>query len=215
MSASSEKKRRQNEREQGVEKRQLAQREAEEKAKKSKTNWTIGTVLVVLLLVVIFVLNSSLPYQMTAFSAGNETFNAAEMKYFYANAYNSMYSYLGWFGVDTSKSLADQECSMLPDGGSWQDYLRQQAQDSAKWMQAMYEEAQANGYTLSEDGQKRGGFPCFFGGDREKQQYEREKVPESRVWHRRDGKHAQGPVEQEHSRQRVCGICSEWLYLYG
>ena len=59
MSASSEKKRRQNEREQGVEKRQLAQREAEEKAKKSKTNWTIGTVLVVLLLVVIFVLNSS------------------------------------------------------------------------------------------------------------------------------------------------------------
>ena len=154
MSASSEKKRRQNEREQGVEKRQLAQREAEEKAKKSKTNWTIGTVLVVLLLVVIFVLNSSLPYQMTAFSAGNETFNAAEMKYFYANAYNSMYSYLGWFGVDTSKSLADQECSMLPDGGSWQDYLRQQAQDSAKWMQAMYEEAQANGYTLSEDGQK-------------------------------------------------------------
>ena len=108
MSASSEKKRRQNEREQGVEKRQLAQREAEEKAKKSKTNWTIGTVLVVLLLVVIFVLNSSLPYQMTAFSAGNETFNAAEMKYFYANAYNSMYSYLGWFGVDTSKSLADQ-----------------------------------------------------------------------------------------------------------
>lgn len=154
MSASSEKKKRQSEREQGVEKRQLAQRQAEEKAKKSKTNWTIGTVLVVLLLVVIFVLNSSLPYQLSAFSVGNETFNAAEMKYFYSNAYNSMYSYLSWFGVDTSRSLADQECSLMADGGSWQDYLRQQAQESAKWMEAMYEEAQANGYTISEDGQK-------------------------------------------------------------
>ena len=152
MSASSEKRRRQAEREQGIDKRQVAQREADEKAKKSKKNWTIGTVLIVLLLVAVFVLNSSLPYRLPAAKIGHETYSAGQMNYFYTTSLNSMYSYLSMFGVDMNTDLDDQECALLEDG-SWEDYFQQQAVTSATYVQALYEEALANGFTLSEEGQ--------------------------------------------------------------
>lgn len=149
MSASSEKRRRQSEREQGVEKRQMARREAEEKAKKSKTSWTIGTVLVVLLLAVIFVLNSSLPYKIPALTVGSKTYSAAEVKYLYSGMYRNLSAY-GL--VDTGTSLSEQECMYLEDGGTWDDYIKQNITDSLKEMQLLCDEAAAAGYTISEDG---------------------------------------------------------------
>lgn len=147
MSASSEKKKRQAERQQGIEKRQAVQRETEEKAKKSKRNWTIGTVLIVLLLVVILVANSSLPYKLSAVTVGDATYSAAEMNYFYNFAYSNNYYYMSMMG-----GSLDSECGLM-ENGTWRDYFKQQAVNSATSVQAMYEQAIANGYTISEEGQ--------------------------------------------------------------
>lgn len=124
MSASSEKKRRQSDREQGVDKRQQARREAEEKARKSKRNWTIGGTLIAVLVVVILLLNSSLMYKLPAVSVGDESFTAAEVNYIYFTN-----SYSQYFGPEYTAGVVAQ-------------------------YQALYSEAQAAGYTLSEDGQK-------------------------------------------------------------
>lgn len=102
MSASSEKRRRQNEREQGVDKRQQARREAEEKARKSQRNWTIGGVLIAVLVVVILLLNSSLMYKLPAVTIGGETFSAAEVNYFYYTNYGQ------YFGAEYATSAMVQ-----------------------------------------------------------------------------------------------------------
>lgn len=155
MSASSEKRRRQDERLQGTEKRQVSQREAEEKARKSKKNWTIGGVLIVLLVAVIFILNSNLLYQLPAMTvengtSGGTTYSAAEVKYYY----NGMYQNIAAYGlVSTSIPLDEQECTYLEDGGSWDDYIKQEVTTSLMHMQAVYDQAVSAGYTISEDGQ--------------------------------------------------------------
>lgn len=122
MSASSEKRRRQSEREQGLDKRQQARREAEEQARKSQRNWTVGGVLIAVLVVVILLLNSSLMYKLPAVTISDKTFSAAEVNYFYYNNYGP---YLGTEYVTEAMTR----------------------------YQALYEEAQNAGYTISEEGQ--------------------------------------------------------------
>lgn len=152
MSASSEKKRRQAEREQGVDKRADAQREAEEKAKKSQLKWRLGTAAIVVFVALCIILNTSLPFQMTAVKVGSENLSAAEMNYFYANAYYNYSSYFSMFGVDTTAPLGSQNCPLMEDG-TWRDFLLQEATESARTVEALYQDAVANGYTLSEAGQ--------------------------------------------------------------
>ena len=151
MSASSEKKRRQAEREQGIDKKAELQREADEKAKKSQLKWRLGTAAIALFVVLCLVLNSSLPFKATAVKVGDESFTAAEMNYFYANAYYEYYEYMNMFGVDFSAPLQSQEC-LLAEEGSWHDFLVDYAMESALGVEALYQEAIAAGYELSEDG---------------------------------------------------------------
>jgi len=151
MSASSEKKRRQAERQQGIDKKAELQREAEEKAKKSRLKWRLATAGIALFVVLCLVLNSSLPFRANAVKVGDEAYSAAEMNYFYANAYYENYDYMRMFGVDFNAPLQSQEC-MLMEEGSWQDYLTDAAKTSAHGMAALYQEAVAAGYELSADG---------------------------------------------------------------
>ena len=144
MSASSEKKRRQSEREQGIDKAAAAKSEEEARNKKSKRNWTIGTVLIAVLLIAIFVLNSSLIYKLPAATVDNRTFSVGSMNYFYTNV-SSPYSY---YGIDTS-GVKDSET-----GETWNDYFKTQAVENAKYLEGLYEKAVADGFTLSEEGQK-------------------------------------------------------------
>lgn len=153
MSASSEKKRRQAEREQGVDKRAEAKREAEEKAKKSQLKWRLGAAAIAIFVVLSLVLGSSLPFRMTAVKVGGTAYSAAEMNYFYNNAYYDYSQYMSMFGVNTSLPLDSQECALLEEG-SWRDYLRQQAVASAQGLEAIYQEAVANGFELSAEAQE-------------------------------------------------------------
>lgn len=151
MSASSEKKRRQAEREQGLDKKLEAQREAEAKAKKSQLKWRLCTVAIAVFIALCIILNTSLPFQMTAVKVGSENLSAAEMNYYYANAYYNYSGYFSMFGVDTTKPLKSQECVLMEEG-TWHDFLLQEATESARSLEALYQDAMANGFTLSEEG---------------------------------------------------------------
>lgn len=151
MSASSEKKRRLAEREQGINKRAEAQREAEEQAKKSQMKWRLGMAAIGLFVVLSILLNTSLPFRMTAVKVGDTAYSAAEMNYFYTNAYYQYYQYMSMFGVDFSQPLENQDCVMAEDG-SWKDFLMDEAMLTAKSLKAMNDAAAAAGFEISEAG---------------------------------------------------------------
>ena len=151
MSASSEKKRRQEERLAKAEKKAAVQREAEEQAKKSQLKWRLAMVGIAVFVVLSIVLNTALPFRMTAVKVGGENYSAAEMNYFYANAYYQYYDYLSLFGVDLSQPLQNQDCA-LTEEGSWFDYLMDQAKANVEGVEAMCQAAAAAGYELSEEG---------------------------------------------------------------
>ncbi len=151
MSASSEKKRRQEERAQGIDKRVDAQHEAAKKKATSKRNWTLGTIALALLLALIIVLNTSLPFAMTAVKVGDKNYSAAEMNYFYTNSYYNNYNTMSMLGVDFRRPVNTQKCLLMEDG-TWRDYLIEDAIATARSMEAVYSDAMKNGYELSEEG---------------------------------------------------------------
>lgn len=149
MSASSEKRRRQTNRDQGVDKRSLAQREAEEKAKKSNRNWAICGVLIAVLVVGILLVNAFM-YQIPALKVGGQNYSAAEVKYYYTEMY---YTYLSYGMVNNATPLEEQICSLAEEEGTtWDAYLKQQVTTRLETNQALYEQAQAAGFSLSDDG---------------------------------------------------------------
>ncbi len=151
MSASSEKKRRQEEKVLNAEKRAAEQREADAKAKKTQLKWRLGMGAIALFVIFSIVLNTSLPFRMTAVKVGDTAYSAAEMNYFYANSYYNYYQYMNMFGVDFSQPLKNQDC-VLAESGSWFDYLVGQATDSVRSLEALYQEAVKDGYEISDEG---------------------------------------------------------------
>lgn len=158
MSASTEKKNRQAAREAGTDKKMLAAQEAARKKAQSKRRWTIGTILVVLLIAAILFLNSGFLYTgTTALTVGERKYSPAEVNYRYANDYlnfaNQYGSYASVFGLDTSTGLAgldDQSCPMLEDG-TWKDYFLDSASISLMETTALYDYAVANGIALDDE----------------------------------------------------------------
>ena len=159
MSASTERKNRQAARAAGTDKKMLAAQEAAKKKKESKLRWTIGTVAVVLLIALIFFLDSGFLYTgTTALTIGDTSYSPAEVSYYYANEYhnfvNQYGSYASLFGLNTSNGLSGldkQECSMLEDGGTWRDYFLQAAERDMTQIKAYTDYAAANGISLDAD----------------------------------------------------------------
>ena len=159
MSASTEKKNRQAARAAGTDKKTLAAQEEAKKRAKSRRNWTLGTIGVVLLVALILFLNSGFLYtHTTAATINGQSYSPAELNYYYANQYNAFVyqygNYAGIFGLDTSSGLAgaaDQSCSMLEEGGTWKDYFLQSAYVQIEQNQALVNYAKENGITLSDE----------------------------------------------------------------
>ncbi len=87
----------------------------------------------------------------TAAVANNHKLSPAMLNYYYMNAYQNMQSYMGSY-LDTETPLSEQEYT--GEGfDTWADYMLDYAVSSAANTYAIYDEAMANGYTLSEDGQ--------------------------------------------------------------
>ncbi len=158
MSASTEKKNRQAAREAGTDKKLLAAQEEAKKQAKSKRRWTIGTILVVLLIAAIIFLDSGFLYKnTTAVTVGDAGYSPAEVNYQYASQYyswvNQYGSYASMFGLDTSTGLAGldaQDCAMS-DGGTWKDFFLDRAVETLVQNQALLDYAAENGITLTDE----------------------------------------------------------------
>lgn len=159
MGASTEKKRRQEAREAGTDKKIIAAKAEAEKAKKSKIKWTLGTVAVVLLLALTLFLNSSFFYtSTTAASVGDENYSPAELSYYYANQYytwlNQYGGYASLFGLDTSMGIAglgSQQCTMAEGYDTWKDYFLDAASQQMIQTKALCDYAKENGIELGEE----------------------------------------------------------------
>ena len=152
MSASTEKKNRQAARAAGTDKKTLAAQEEAKKRAKSRRNWTLGTIGVVLLIALILYTHT------TAATINGQSYSPAELNYYYANQYNAFVkqygNYAGIFGLDTSSGLAGaagQPCSLLEEGATWKDYFLQSAYAQIEQNQALVNYAKENGITLTDE----------------------------------------------------------------
>lgn len=155
MSASTERKMRQAARAAGTDKKMLAAQQAAEQKKKSNRRWTLGTIAVILLIALIFFLDSGFLYtKTTAVTIGDEKYTPAEVSYRYARSYintaNQYGNYASVFGLSGGLgSLATTDC---PFGeGTWRDYLLDETITEMEQTKALTDYAAANGISLDAD----------------------------------------------------------------
>ena len=153
MSASKEKKTRQEQAASGWTDPRTA-REAQQQKEERRNNalYAVIAILFVAAAVVTMVWKSGI-VQRTATAAvvNGEKYTAAEVQYYYTGTLNSYGNYLSYLGVDTSKDLRDQECTVSEDSDTWFDYFAKQALDQMADIYALYNKAQAEGFTWNDD----------------------------------------------------------------
>lgn len=153
MSASREKNKR---------KEQAAAPEAVKETKKGmskglKTTLTaVCAVLIVCIIVFFYMLTSGFfASHATAATAAGHKLTPAMVNYFYKGAYSSMentYGDLMSYIIDTDTPL-DEQIYDEETGTTWADFFVEQGLTTAAEAYAIYDEAIANGYTLTEDEQ--------------------------------------------------------------
>ena len=166
MSASREKKNRQDLASQGIQDPK-AIREAEEKAQQRKANRLYGAIAVVFVLVaaLLVVVNSGvLERSATAITVDGENYTAAQMNYYYYGIKNSIINsgYSSFYGIDTSVAMDKQNMSdtakmllQVTDEGdiTWDQFFRDYATRQLSVQVMAAKEAEANG--MGEDGDIR------------------------------------------------------------
>ncbi|WP_426349053.1 peptidylprolyl isomerase [Alloiococcus sp. CFN-8] len=145
MSGSKQKLKRQEERNQGIDKRQLRDKQREELVRKQKKYGIIAGVVTALILALITFFNSNLLYRnFTAVKAGEVEYSIADFNYYYNNLYYSYYnSYFSNYGEYANYMMPDKETI---EG------------DTIKMMEEtalLYTQAKETGYELSEAGKKQ------------------------------------------------------------
>ena len=161
MSASREKKNRQDLAKQGVQDPK-AIREAEEKAKQRKTNLLYGAIAAVFVVVavVLLLVNSGVLYRdPDAVTIGGENYTAAQVNYYYRGLETNIAN-AGYYGLDTSKPLDQQTLSdtaklllQVTDEGdiTWDAFLQDYAVKQLSIRVMAAKEAEANGMGADDD----------------------------------------------------------------
>lgn len=92
----------------------------EERKEKRRRKWyiAIGIVVVVLVAGLLFFDSGVLQRNLPALKVGDKSYSAAELDYYYYSGYNSYSTYAAYYGLDTSKSLKDQEIDLCCAGQS-------------------------------------------------------------------------------------------------
>ena len=128
---------------------------ANSKKKNNKTILYSIIAIVVVALVAFFTLLNTNFFEAHAKVAtvGNRKLTAAEMNYWLMDTYNQEQSNSGFTAlVDTSIALSDQAC--LEEGyETWYDYMLKLALETAAKTYAVYDEAMAAGFAVSETAQ--------------------------------------------------------------
>lgn len=163
MSASREKKLRQDQSASGVTdvktRRELEQKKAEQRT--NRLYAVIGVVFVLAVVVCLIWKSNIINRSATAVTIDGEKYTAAEVSYYYNSVYNSFlqnYSYFtSYLGLDTSVSLKSQTlnataASMLgaEEGSSWYDYMMDTAIQQMTLIQNTLKQAKAEGFQFSE-----------------------------------------------------------------
>lgn len=157
MSASSKKKLRAEENASKLTEKQTAE---QKEAKKLKIYTALFTAMIIVMVAAALwigisrtIANSGIREKNTvALTVGDHKLSSVEMNYFYIDAINQYGSYLQLMGVDTSKPL-DQQVTNEETGSTWADDFLSSAQENAKSVYALVDEATRNGFTLPQESQ--------------------------------------------------------------
>ena len=168
MSASTERKNRAAAIAAGTDKKTLAAKEAEEKARKSKRKWIIGSIAVILCIALVLFLSSPIMYRITtAETVGGQNYSPAEINYFRATSKSSLGGYgydtmANYFGQETADQLLENDVnSKLIRNTALLNYAKEQgislsaaekkaaAEATKTQMQYLRDGAKTNGVSLS------------------------------------------------------------------
>ena len=151
MSASREKKARQEQVSTGfVDARTQREREEQAKARRSNIMYTVIAIVFVVVAAVVIVANSKvIERSAKAVTVGSETYTAADVDYYFYTNYNNFVrqysSNLSLLGLDTSKSLKEQDCQFM-EGSTWYDYFTTQAINSLTSCSLLAQKAEEAGF---------------------------------------------------------------------
>ena len=141
-----------------AEQKKQAQAAAQKKEKRNKVISIVSVVLAVVLVGSLLVYNSlsaSGFFMRQNIAAHTETLQLTQVQasYFYNQLYSRYYSMASYFGIDTTKSLKDQPCS-ITGTGSWFDYFMSTAKSDMSTVLQFAEEAKTLGMELDETDKK-------------------------------------------------------------
>lgn len=169
MSASNKKKLRKEQKAAALTEKQTQQQREAKKLKAYTLTFVIAMVLVVAIVAGVLLtpyIEGGLRRVTTAVTIADHELSAAELSYYYVDAisgyqdevYSQYYSYYGdyWYymlGFDTTLAL-NKQVKDTEKNTTWADYFVDQAVESAKSVYALYDDAVANNYKLSEEDQK-------------------------------------------------------------
>ena len=166
MSASAKKKLRKEQTAAQMTEKQL---NAQKEAKKLKLYTSIFVVAIAVVIVAALIFAGTSYYKNTGIAekktvaavVGDHEINSVEMSYYFVDMVNNNYNtwqstygdsmdmYMSLMGLDVSKPLSQQE---YYEGETWADYFVSTAIEKAKSDYLLSQKAQAEGFTLSEDG---------------------------------------------------------------
>lgn len=155
MSASREKKQRQG----GTSAdRQMTAQQKEAAARRKTIQYTVIGVIVAIAVAALLIWNSGIFQRMAARNAvaltiGEHTYSPAEVSYYYYG--NSTYQmYLSYGLISSGVDLRETAYPGSETEQTWHDYLVESATETLTQVSAVLDEAAAEGYTLSEEGQQ-------------------------------------------------------------
>lgn len=149
----------------------MAAQKEELKKKKEKTKWTIIGVLIVVFFAFVIYLNTGAFYrnltgitveynasEELGIEAGSRSFSVAECNYVYnmqyMNILNSYGDYASLIGLDKSKPLDEQKCTISSDTDkdyTWDDYFMDSTKSFLQQLAALEAYAKANDISLDKD----------------------------------------------------------------
>ena len=159
MSASKDKKTRQEQA--GIGKPRTA-REIQQRKEERRSNILYATIAILFVVVAVITItwkSGIVQRKATAVTIKGVNYSSAEVDYYYRSTYQnflSQYSsYLSYIGLDTSKNLKDQTCPMDTEGGSWYDYFMDQSLTKMSSIHALCDAAAADNFTWNDDMQSQ------------------------------------------------------------
>lgn len=155
MSASREKRTRQDQTSQGPSEKQLQKQAQEKKSRSMAIFYTVIGVVVAVAVIALLVWNSNFFQNRTAaVTIDGESYTAADVQFYYTSILQSQ-AYYAMFGASTFDYTTDAKDQVYSEasGTTWHDYFLEQAVSALTQDVALATEAEKAGYTLSADAQ--------------------------------------------------------------